>query len=110
MDERRKNPRLRCLIGARVVFNNRGSTLSCTIRNRSDEGCLLSFGETPYLPNQIEIVIDNKQTLMPARIVWRRESSIGIAFPRGQFMQELEQASAKSDWQLKPMTPGTPLH
>ncbi len=72
MDERRKSARRRCLIGARAVFNNRSSTLNCTLRNWSEDGCLLSFGETPYLPNRIELVLDNRETLMPGRIVWRR--------------------------------------
>ncbi len=110
MDERRRIARRRCLIGARVVYNNRSSTLSCTIRNRSDDGCLLSFGENPYLPNQIEIVLDNRNTLMPARIVWRQDLNIGIVFPRGQFMQELEQESASAERMNSPARPGIPLH
>ncbi len=110
MEERRRKTRRRCLIGARVVFNNRSSTLSCTLRNQSEDGCLLSFGETPYLPNQIEIVLDNRNTLMPARIVWRRNFNIGIAFPRGQFMQELSEDAAQSEALLSPMRPGIQVH
>ncbi len=89
MDERRKSARRRCLIGARAVFNNRSSTLNCTLRNWSEDGCLLSFGETPYLPSRIELVLDNRETLMPGRIVWRRDHEVGLAFPRSRFFQEL---------------------
>ena len=110
MSERRKTVRRRCLVGAKVVFNNRASTLSCTVRNHSEDGCMLIFGETPYVPTELEILLDNGSTLMPAEIVWRRDSSIGIAFPKGRFLNELrEQAtrSANGAWLPKP---GTPLH
>ncbi len=110
MSERRKLPRTRCLVGARVVFNNRSSTLSCTLRNRSDDGCLLSFGEQPYIPDQIEIVLDNRSTLMPAQVVWRGNMQVGVAFPRGRFMQELHEEAEQSLALMSAGKPGTPLH
>ena len=110
MDERRKSVRRRCLIGARAVFNNRSSTLNCTLRNWSEDGCLLSFGEAPYLPTQFELVLDNRNTLVPARIVWRRDRELGAAFPRPQFMRELHEATRASDVSAKSTTSGNRLH
>jgi hypothetical protein len=88
MEERRKTQRSRCLLGARVVFNARSSTMSCTVKNHSDEGAQLLFGETPYIPNQIEIMLDNRRMLVPAAVVWRSGCRVGIAFPRGSFLAE----------------------
>jgi len=110
MIERRKVARGRCLLGARVVFNNRSSTLSCTLRNHSDDGALLRFGETPYIPDQIEIVLDNRATLMPALVVWRGVDSVGIAFPRGRFMGELREDAAKTLVSLERPAPGAAIH
>lgn len=110
MSERRKFQRSRCLVGARVVFNNRSSTLSCTVRNRSEDGCLLAFGEQPYIPDQIEIVLDNRSTLMPAQVVWRGSMKVGIAFPRGRFMSELRADAEQSVALMAPSKPGAALH
>jgi PilZ domain len=96
MVERRKSARSRCLLGARVVFNGRNATLSCTLRNYSEDGALLKFGETPYIPDQLEIVLDNRRTLMPIEVAWRRGDNVGIAFPRGRFLTELKEDTAKN--------------
>jgi PilZ domain len=96
MVERRKSARSRCLLGARVVFNARSSTMSCTLKNYSEDGALLKFGETPYIPDQLEIVLDNRRSLMPVQVAWRRGDTVGIAFPRGRFMAELKEDTQKN--------------
>ena len=110
MNERRKVARSRCILGARVVFNNRNSTLDCMMRNHSEDGALLKFGETPYIPDQIEIVLDNRSTLMPAQVVWRAKDTVGIAFPRGRFLSELREDAAKSLAAMERPAAGTPIH
>jgi hypothetical protein len=96
MLERRQSSRIRCLIGARTVFNGRNSTLSCTIRNYSEEGAQLLFGETPYLPDHLEVLLDNRRMLVPAQVVWRKGPKVGVIFPRGRFMAELREDADKS--------------
>jgi hypothetical protein len=110
MVERRKYARHRSLLGARVVFNNRSSTMSCTVRNYSEDGALLKFGERPYIPDQLEILLDNRNTLMPAQIVWRHNDTVGIAFPRGRFMSELREDAARDLAAMQVRATGTPLH
>jgi hypothetical protein len=110
MIERRKSPRKRCLLGARVVFNARGSTLSCMLRNYSEDGALLKFGEPPYVPEQIEIVLDNRSTLMPAQVLWRRGELLGVAFPRGRFMAELRADAASSLAEVHVAPAGVAIH
>jgi len=108
MVERRKSTRNRCLIGARVVFNTRTSTMSCTLRNYSEEGALLKFGETPFVPGQLELVINNRETLMPAQLRWRQGDMAGIEFPRGRFIRELREDAAKAIAGVAP--PGVAVH
>ncbi len=108
MVERRKSIRSRCLLGARVVFNERGSTMSCTLRNYSEDGALLKFSEAPIVPGQVELVINNRNTLMPAQIQWRRGELVGIGFPRGQFMTELREDAAVAVTQSAPA--GVAIH
>jgi hypothetical protein len=108
--ERRRNDRRRSLLGARVVFDNRSSTLKCTIRNYSEDGALLEFGETPYVPDMIEIVLDNHRTLASAQIVWRNNRWVGIIFPRGQFMAELRQIAERNLLDLAGPAPGMSVH
>lgn len=110
MIERRQNNRQRCLLGARVVFNNRSSTMSCTVRNHSDEGALLLFGETPYIPDMLELVLDNRKMLMPVQIAWRKQMKVGVIFPRGRFMAELKADAAANILAAQEPSAGTKLH
>lgn len=48
--ERRRSVRNRTLIGGKVIFNQRQSTLDCTIRNLSEDGALLVFPDSIALP------------------------------------------------------------
>ncbi len=110
MIERRKMTRNRCLLGARVVFNGRNSTMSCTLRNFSEDGAMLLFGETPYIPQQLEIVLDNRTTLMPVQVAWRRDNTVGIAFPRGSFMAELKQDANARKVPIRPSFQDQTVH
>ncbi len=80
MDERRRIARGRALIGAKVIFNNRKASLSCVVRNITADGCMLVFGEDPFIPNLVEVEIDNRMGLTPAEVVWRDGKKIGVAF------------------------------
>lgn len=110
MAERRRTDRRRCLLGARAVFNARSSTLSCTVRNFSEEGALLRFGEHPYMPDEIEIVLDNRRTLMPVQVVWRGANTAGVVFPRGRFLSELKEDAARDLEAMKLPPAGTVVH
>jgi hypothetical protein len=82
--------------------------MSCTLRNYSEDGALLKFSEAPIVPGQIELVINNRNALMPAKIHWRRGELVGIEFPRGCFMPELREDAAVA---VSPSVPaGVALH
>jgi hypothetical protein len=94
MDERRNAVRRRCLLGARVIFNKRASSFSCTVRNVSDSGALLIFGENdPFVPELVELLLDNRRTVAPGRVIWRSENRIGLNFLEPQTATDLSAVS-----------------
>ncbi len=76
MEERRRSPRARCLLGAKVSFYSRRNTLSGTVRNQSERGLLVNFGEDPMIPNQIEVAVrePGEARSGEGRLARRRES------------------------------------
>lgn len=77
--ERREVPRQRTLLGARVVFNNRRSTLDCVVRNLSDAGALILISDAVALPAVFELEIEHKRRIYGARFRWRDGERVGIA-------------------------------
>ena len=78
--ERRRNSRLRTLLGGRVCFNRRQSTLDCLVRNMSDDGALLVLSDAVALPAAFELEIQQRQRSYNARVRWRHGEHVGIAF------------------------------
>lgn len=78
--ERRKNPRLRSLLGARVSFNQQRSTLDCVVRNMSDDGAMILLSDAVALPEAFDLEIPHRQRSYTARVRWRSGERIGIAF------------------------------
>ena len=78
--ERRRSPRMRTLWAGVVAFNNRRSTMDCTIRNASESGALLKVSEAITLPPTFELEIPARQRRFSARVIWRRGDAIGVAF------------------------------
>jgi hypothetical protein len=84
MIENRTHKRRRCYLGARVVFNERASSMSCMVRNISEFGARLEFGACPALPDNLDLILDSEAGYAPARIIWRDLNHIGIEFNSSQ--------------------------
>jgi antitoxin (DNA-binding transcriptional repressor) of toxin-antitoxin stability system len=78
--ERRKQQRLRSLLGGRVSFNQKNSTLDCIVRNLSEDGALLVVSDAVALPNAFDLDIARHQRSYVARIRWRDGERVGVAF------------------------------
>ncbi|WP_186419029.1 PilZ domain-containing protein [Bosea sp. CS1GBMeth4] len=78
--ERRRSARTRTFIGGKVIFNQRQSTLDCTVRNLSDDGALLVFPDSVTLPDLFELYFPLKRESRMARSRWRDGDRIGVAF------------------------------
>ena len=78
--ERRRSVRSRTLIGGKVIFNQRQSTLDCTIRNLSEDGALLVFPNSTALPELFELYFPLKRESRMVRSRWRDAQRIGVSF------------------------------
>src|SRR5215203_2348401 len=78
--EPRSSPRQRSLMGAVLSFHNGRSTLDCLVRNISDSGARLSVSPSVSLLQTLELLIPQKGMTREARLVWRSENEVGVAF------------------------------
>lgn len=82
--ERRQKPRRRTLMGAQIrcaVFT--GAT-PCVVRNVSDTGACLSVEDALWVPGHFRIEVPHLSLRADARVVWRRDNGIGIAFEKAR--------------------------
>ncbi|HEY0572199.1 MAG TPA: PilZ domain-containing protein [Enterovirga sp.] len=80
MEERRKTVRQRSYLGGRIAFNNRSSTMDCTVRNMSAGGARVAFSDTVVLPQDLDLAIRQKGLNARARVVWRSATEVGVSF------------------------------
>jgi hypothetical protein len=79
MDEHRTAPRRRFLKAGRITFAS-GATFDCIVRNLSETGAALEVGSPVGIPERFTLVIDADHLHLPCRIVWRKETRIGVHF------------------------------
>jgi hypothetical protein len=81
MDERRQFRRQRSLLGGRILFNRRASSLPCVVRDLTERGARIDFPDSVCLPQWLDLEIDRLGLARRARIVWRSPTSLGVTFP-----------------------------
>jgi PAS domain-containing protein len=80
MMERRKAQRSRSLRGGKILFNNRQSVISCTVRNLSEGGANLHVESPQGVPAFFDLVIDGEAAHRSCDVVWKTPHRIGVAF------------------------------
>lgn len=78
MDERRREPRLRSLLGGRIRFRRLQSTMDCIVRNIAAHGAMLEFPRTAITPGEFSLHIPQRGETHCARVVWRRRERLGV--------------------------------
>jgi hypothetical protein len=78
--DRRQSARNRTFIGGQIIFNQRQSTLDCTVRNLSDGGALLVLSEAVVTPELYELYFPLKRESRMVRSRWRDGERQGVAF------------------------------
>jgi hypothetical protein len=76
---RREQSRRTVLKSARIVFNERKSTMDCRIRDMSEEGARIDLMTQQLLPHEFELQMAG----VPARrcgLCWARGTFIGVRF------------------------------
>jgi len=78
--ERRAVSRHRVFKGATLSFNGGYGAMECVVRNVSDLGALLRFGDATGVPPGFDLHISGEIQIRPAHVRWRRGQDVGVAF------------------------------
>lgn len=79
-DELRIEHRQRVLKGGTIYFNKGYASFQCRIRNLTEKGALLEFGETTGIPKNFDFKISGEPESNPASLVWKNSKQVGISF------------------------------
>ena len=80
-EERRRAVRRRTLKGAHIVFNGGHASVSCTVRNFSDEGARLCVDGVVGIPTEFTILFDGGSR-RECVVKWRDPTTIGVEFKK----------------------------
>ena len=81
MADLRRSERAKTLWGAKIIFNNRMSTMDCIVKNISSSGAKLALSGSLPVPNEFELHIPRKGRSHRARLIRRDSEGIGVALP-----------------------------
>ena len=76
--DRRAAPRNRTFKGAGIWPH--GTPARCIVRNLSKTGACLELGHDDPAPDDFLLVFDSDQSHFRCRVVWRKDSRIGVRF------------------------------
>lgn len=111
-DEPRHTARRRMLKAGMICFNDRHSTLPCTVRDLSDEGARLRLNGSVDAPDTFELFIELDGVWVECEVVWRSNNEIGVAFTspkiqeaprRKQVLLQTDKVTAKPSLRRKPV-------
>ncbi|MHA1158320.1 MAG: PilZ domain-containing protein [Alphaproteobacteria bacterium] len=78
--EGRAAPRRRTILGGRIVPGDGRPEIACKVRDLSDTGARLALPNTADIPDRFCLEMSDGRGPYEARIAWRSEASIGVAF------------------------------
>jgi hypothetical protein len=80
MGERRVSRRSKSFLRGFVYISRKRGALACLIRDLSDKGARIIFSDTVTLPELFDLYIPQREQTLRARVQWRRNDEIGLAF------------------------------
>src|SRR5438477_11874711 len=97
MKERRQAARKRSLLQGRVYYNHRRSSVDCLVRDISERGAKLVFGETVAIPDVLELHLPGKEELHRVVVQWRRGAEMGVDFGLAGANEDSDAATPPTD-------------
>lgn len=79
-DERRTSARQRTVLRGCIYYDKRSLAADCVVRDVSDGGARLELSENVVIPDLIELHIPKKEVMHHARVRWRRNNEVGVAY------------------------------
>ena len=80
MGERRNYRRSKSFLHGFVYVSRKRGALACLVRDLSEKGARIIFSDTMTLPDMLELYIPQREQTLRARVTWRRNDEIGLAF------------------------------
>ena len=80
MGERRNSRRSKSFLRGFVYVSRKRGALSCLIRDLSEKGARIIFSDQVTLPDVVDLYIPQREQTLRARVQWRRNDEIGLAF------------------------------
>lgn len=78
--EQRKETRRRTLKGAKLSFYGGYCSFEGIVRNQSQNGARLDFGDTTGVPAEFSLAISGETAKRTARVCWYSPTSVGVRF------------------------------
>ncbi|HYF54240.1 MAG TPA: PilZ domain-containing protein [Salinarimonas sp.] len=79
MNEQRRRTRLKTLLRGEIV-TPAGMVMSCSVRDLSEGGARLSFGDATWVPDRFKLTIFGRDWSANAEVRWRKQHQIGVEF------------------------------
>jgi len=95
MGERRGSRRSKSFLRGFVYVSRKRGALACLIRDLSDKGARIIFSDTVTLPDVVELYIPQREQTLRARVQWRRNDEIGLAFTQAERAAEASPSAAE---------------
>jgi len=95
MSERRGSRRRKSFLRGFVYVSRRRGALSCLIRDFSEKGARIIFSDTVALPDIVDLYVPQKNQTLRARLKWRRNDEIGLAFVESDYAQAAQPTAAE---------------
>src|ERR1700722_7633344 len=80
MGERRISRRSKSFLQGFVYVSRKRGALACLVRDLSEKGARIIFSDTITLPDMLELYIPHHEQTLRARVTWRKNDEIGLAF------------------------------
>ena len=84
MAERRRSRRTKSFLRGFVYVSRKRGALACLIRDLSEKGARIIFSDTVTLPEVVELYIPQREQTLRARVEWRKNDEIGLAFSEAE--------------------------
>jgi len=82
-DDRRQSSREGRLVSGTIVYNGNADIMICIVLNISDGGAKLRPADALHCPDRFSLKVAG-QPARDCKVVWRRESQIGVKFEPAQ--------------------------
>jgi len=95
MGERRGSRRSKSFLRGFVYVSRKRGALACLVRDLSEKGARIIFSDTVTLPDMVELYIPQREQTLRARVQWRRNDEIGLAFTAVECAAEASPTAAE---------------